>query len=82
MRQTRPSKEDLAIPAPAHIAMDQTSWLDLSLSPDGEVIPIPPSPPPSKFNPLSSLAHLPPPSKPLHTLLATTFPTEGIQTTR
>ncbi|PTB65801.1 hypothetical protein BBK36DRAFT_1159928 [Trichoderma citrinoviride] len=27
--------------------MDQTSWLDLSLSPDGEVIPIPPSPPQS-----------------------------------
>ncbi|KAL7807474.1 hypothetical protein V8C44DRAFT_367405 [Trichoderma aethiopicum] len=27
--------------------MDQTSWLDLSLSPDGEVIPIPPSPPKS-----------------------------------
>ncbi|KAL6876883.1 hypothetical protein J3F83DRAFT_769915 [Trichoderma novae-zelandiae] len=27
--------------------MDQISWLDLSLSPDGEVIPIPPSPPQS-----------------------------------
>ncbi|TFB02544.1 hypothetical protein CCMA1212_005248 [Trichoderma ghanense] len=31
--------------------MDQTSWLDLSLSPDGEVIPIPPSPPPSTNSP-------------------------------
>ncbi|KAL7807099.1 hypothetical protein V8C26DRAFT_439709 [Trichoderma gracile] len=30
------------------MAMDQTSWLDLSLSPDGEFIPIPPSPPPPR----------------------------------
>ncbi|KAK1245900.1 hypothetical protein MKX07_004969 [Trichoderma sp. CBMAI-0711] len=51
MRQTQPSKEDLAIPAPASSAMDQTSWLDLSLSPDGEVIPIPPSPPPTSSPP-------------------------------
>lgn len=57
--------------APTNIAMDQTSWLDLSLSPDGEVIPIPPSPPKSpRKSPLSlsactSPTHLKPPSSKL-----------------